>query len=465
MRDRDSFDRIRSLIKSYRGKSDSDFSGDFRRCVAETSLAGPQAAEAAELLNQLRLTLERWYADPPDSLDPVADWLRLFGASKDRLPISLLETLLSRIPTGATKTIDWSPIVLGLADPAALSLLVTQKHLKVADLEKIAEAHPSEFYRSAGLDVLLKHGGSPPRTIWASITTLEERKAGLLPGPEALAEAFSSDTSSDASRWILHLLADNAPIRPAILLQLLRDSAALEKLARYLSVAALGLKGKKKATVEAMAEPVIHDLTELCVRAVEEGRRTAPSATWVIGMLAVAAHSSTTPLPVSAAKTVELSAGRIARIRILALLRSADDGSSVDKLPVVAPAEQLYTAVQEYLHGLPSGPGGDSEPAERSTRYQRYVGRSEVIREFLPMLQTSDDAPIPRNAVGAALFNVGLRPLGVSEGVDTFDSHRHQPAISGILPGDKVKIIRPGWQLGDDEGAVVLEKARVTTHE
>jgi hypothetical protein len=456
-----SLERIRLLLKGYHGSGDTTFAIGYRLAVSDGVRSGELTDEQVAALDQARATVEGWYQRQHDpAANPIEEWLALVEAVSDKLPHTLLNTLLSRIPQNRRHAIDWARLVFERSR-SLLRVFVEQKVLRPADLTALAKADAVRFYGSVGLDVLLETNTCPPRTLWAALAGNLDRSAGMLSGPEAIADAYALDSAADSSLWLTGILASLSAFRSAVLLQILRDAAALEKLARYLSAAQAG--PRRKTTVKAANEAalVLGDLVPLCAQAVESGKNTARGAAWAIGIIAVGAHSPTSPFPPALTSIADDGAGRVTRARLLPQLQCADEGRTATKELIVATDAQIHHTIQTYLQLLPMGASAAAEPAERGAQHQRYLGRKEVIQELLSLLSETETSDIPRAALDAALFNVGLRPLGVSGESATFNPHRHESSSPGIIRGDTTTIARPGWQVGDGEQAVVLEKAHV----
>src|SRR5206468_12255177 len=129
-------------------------------------------------------------------------------------------------------------------DRELLRVMVEQKLLKSSDILAIAKAQPERFYQSVALDVLLENERVPPRAVWTVLGENLERGAGMLSGPEALAESFALDPANDAPVWLTEFLTARPNASAAVLLQILRDAPAVERLVRYFSGLGWGLKGK-----------------------------------------------------------------------------------------------------------------------------------------------------------------------------------------------------------------------------
>jgi len=456
------FDGIRSLIKSYRGGRDSTFDTKYSQILTEGARAGDLSEAEVEALKDVRGLLERWFAEPTVAGDDaMGEWQRLRDRTNNYLPSAVVETLLSRLPASIAKSLDRRRLVLELADRNFLRLLVKHRLLKTSDMTRVAKDDPEAFYRSPSLDVLLENHVTAPRTIWSQLTESGDRTPGLVSGAEALAESYSVDNSADASKWFLSFLAEHPNLRSAVLSQLLRDQTAFERFVRALSDPDFGRKGKKRKQTESLIETLLPSFVGLCAQVIEEGKQSAPSARWALGLLTIAALSPAASLSPETMEVLEQASARIASPYVIDLLRSSDGKTQTKKLPVVVMSDVLHESIQSYLQHLPSGEA-DSGTLGRAARFQRYMGRKEVIQEVLPLLDKQNSAPPTLEELDAALFNVGLRPLGMSEGSDTFASHRHEPLTPGIVPGDQVRVVRPGWQLGDGEDAIVLRKAEVT---
>jgi hypothetical protein len=462
------------LVKAYKpGVEEASFRRDFKAAldsaVEQEVLSRPGAAVLATGSEKLVAWTKNAAADSAG--EPFIQWLDFYAAGKDQLPKSLQEAFLARVPKKIPPTFDWTSILIDRANKRLVELLVDARFLKSADLVRAAKATPDDFYESASLDVLLDRGTAPPRTVWRKFPADRDRAAGLLPPDEALADAFAVDSSGDASAWLIKLLSENAEARRGVLVQVLRSPDAVFRLVRYLTSSALGASGKKHKAIRAANSPVVSDLLTVCETAITQGKRTGSTASLVLGLLQLGIAAAPDAVSSETRQEIAETAGRLAEPLVVSALRDAELADERHKIespgiPMVVATDRLHAAVQEYLRSLPRGSEGELESGARALRYERYRGRREVIQGLLTLLgdstATHEDL---RDQLDTTLFNLGVRPLGVSDAETIFDARQHEPTAPGIVPGTRVSIVRPGWTLGADDQTIVLEKARVAPRE
>jgi hypothetical protein len=465
---RNAVDRVRALMKGHKpGRDDAPFHRDLKAVVAEGVKQNSLDESDAALLFTAVENLEAWSRNTSLTAgEAFVQWLTFYEAAADHFPSSLFEAFLQRLPKKIPSTFDWTPLLVERRDKRLIELLVKGRIVRTADLVRVAKASPAEFYLSPGLDVLLDQRTAAPRAVWSELAAGHPRGIDVLDASEALAESFAVDRSADASGWLTRFLAENPAARPGVLRQLLRDPEAIHTLVRYLSTGALKAAGKKQKAMHEAIAPVASELLVACEQSITEQKRTAPTATLILGIFQLAAAASPNAFSSETRDEIERSAAHVVQPLVVEALRIAEDAEGKSNgapnvVPLVVRGEQIHAGVQEYLRNLPRGADGDLEPAERALRYERFLGRREVIQGLLSILDDSNESEGLRERMDAVLFNVGVRPLGVSDADTTFDARKHEPVSPGILPGSPVKIVQPGWVLGADDQVVILSKARV----
>ena len=91
-----------ALIKRHSGKHPLPaFRNAFGDAVREATSRGKLDETDARLLEQVRSRLEHWRsAEPPTLDDAWAEWLALQSAASSRIPASILDVLMTRLPGG-----------------------------------------------------------------------------------------------------------------------------------------------------------------------------------------------------------------------------------------------------------------------------------------------------------------------------------------------------------------------------
>src|SRR2546425_6319122 len=378
--------RLCALVKRYApSEQGASFRNEYKDVLDAAHGEGAITKEDADLLLKARSSLEAWVSGKPDqSTDANNQWKELYEAGKDRLPAEILEAFLGRFPKSAAGKLDWGPLALRSSEKNLLKVLVARHLIRTVDLVRIAKASPSEFYRSAALDLLVERKRTCPRPVWDGFSRGESRPANLLQAPEALVLSFAADSKADAVKWFVRFVADSPGVRESILASLLRNPQAAFRLAGYISPVSMSRAKSRKKPTDVPAV-IIVAWVEASERALGEGGDSAATASVVLGLLQLSALADPKRFPSDALAALSSITGRIAERTIRLALQSgeADGARSARKLAVVARGDELYRAVQEYLRRLPVGALGESESPERVLRFERYMGRREVILGLL----------------------------------------------------------------------------------
>jgi hypothetical protein len=97
----------------------------------------------------------------------------------------------------------------------------------------------------------------------------------------------------------------------------------------------------------------------------------------------------------------------------------------------------------------------------------RYLGRdrgngtSKISEEGAGLIALAIDqihsGDNPLSVIESAAFNLGLRPIGTTGELTTFQPKLHHDIAGGLKPGIEVKVVVPGWMLRDH----IVERAKV----
>jgi len=457
--------RLCTLVRRYKpGDGLTSFRNDYSSILERATRAGAITKDDTELLLKARSHLEAWTSPkPPEPLEAYRQWMDLYETGRPWLPELVLQTLLGRFPKYRPGQVDWAPLVLGKPEKGLLSVLLARRLISPTELGRIAKAKPSEFYRSAALDVLVERRGRCPRMVWDAFSKGEGRPADLLDAHEAFVRCFTADRSADATRWLVRFLANSPAVREPVLGSLLKSPDATFRLSRHLTLEHTTFGGAKRRKPQDRAIDVLIDWLDTCKHALDDAGETAPTASIVVGLVRFSASVDSDSLPARALAALPDGGRRLVeQAAVMALRRAeAQGGRGADSFVLVASGNDLYQAVQEYLRMLPLGTGRGDDSPERALRFERYLGRKEVIQGLLSALEMGTGEGPLRDAVEVALYNASVRPYcDVGQEV-SFDTHSHEPEVPGIVPGDPVLVTRPGRRLGAEEDAIVLVKARV----
>ena len=366
-------EKIVQLIKQYDFETAHKRANEFRalcdNAARSTALTEPEATA----IEQARALLDRWFVTSAPSVDDwLQEWKTLTAGTGAALPKSVAAALFGKIPPAGFSKVSWNDELLGSRDASYCSLVVANKLQRTADLIALAKVEPRRFYLSAALDALLAARVAPPRIVWDTLHETAERSAGLLPGPEALAEAFSRDGASDSFSWLAGLLQPSVELRRSVALQIMRDPRAIQMFVKGVSNK-ISKKGEG-ASADAI-RALSGDVLAVAMRLVSEKRPMAKHARWMINQVLIdSTHPDARPQSAVIQQFVDasdsLSKGELGRA-----LRAVDQGKSAASNFLLTSPQAVHAEVREYLETLPAGHEvGFSDPA---ARFQRYAGRRE----------------------------------------------------------------------------------------
>jgi len=459
--------RLCNLIKQYKPSSDQAlFSTNYHDVVSKASATGEVDEIEAKLLLQAKLYLEDWVnSSQPDAARAITQWQELYEAGKYRLRDSLFEALLRRFPTVEPGALSWEAFLLNCLDERLVEVLLGRRLIREEELRRLAETRPAQFYQSAALDVAIERAFLKTfLPIWDECVRGKERPAGLMRKEEVLVRCYRLLPVAEGNERMVAYLLDSPRPQEEVFRLLLDDQEAAQRLCRFL------LSGGQAAGAPGQAERANRMLdllvrwVVLCETELQKGTRPrALSASFVLALVRLAllaavegaAGSQLTELGEKAARATENALGDM-------LQKTEQDRLSISaEAVVVLRGGELHRVLQDYLRKLPIGARGREQSPERALRYERYQGSKEVIEQVLLALEEPLDEGGLSDALEVALFNSGVRPLGVVGEHVSFDIHAHEAETPGVVPGDPVIVTRAGRYLGEPGGGLVLTKAKV----
>ena len=475
------------------------------------------------LLDRVQRAAEAWTSDSPP-LPGLAfeEWLELRRAARGLLPSELTDALLRRLPKPGPVEVDLSRIVaLSASDREKAASALGAKRVSAAALKKaialpattkkaisnaltkapvpridtrrllvelggvstlqaavdsgltaisalvdLGKSEPEILYQSPALDVLLRTGKAAPRTVWAELAKGRQRPPDLLSGPLALAQSFTNDSSRDGPKWLLGFLAEAPEILPIVAAGLLESDTALTRLTWHVIAA---LTGKMTETKVLELLRVVRVLVTAAQDALARTGRLSPTVLTTLSAWRVALAAP--PISVRPSKEVwELSAdirGKLAGIYagvVGTLLGAVDaaEGSTADAPLLAVTAGEVHTGAHQFLAHLRVGGDDEAEPLERALVIERFNAKKPILLDLLNALDRADHSQSLANSVRAALFNAGVRPLGVVGSEVHYDAQLHETRGPSLLPGAAALVVEQGSILGDELNGVVLRRATVS---
>ncbi|MCA0375677.1 MAG: hypothetical protein LCH84_08410 [Gemmatimonadetes bacterium] len=456
------WEQFRALFRRYSSSDPAGFAADFRSALYQATKTGTLTDDQQAGLLRLRALVEAWGAQETGLGDELLRaWLALRSEVTRALPSSLVDSVLYRFPRHARSSITWSVHLAADIGSDALEAMLEQKVLKPGDLVGYAKQHPQEFLDSAALDVLLEHGTAVPRNVWDAFLGQVEQGPELASLASALARSFAVDNGGDAGSWLIGVLTDHEALRRPVVKLVLANPVSTERVARALTTAAVNAVAARKGGPSGDASPILDTLLAAIEDQLDANGQLETHHIWALGTLGLATYSQSASFTREHQGRLDSLLGRVAGIQIPSVLRALDGGSVGTAPLVVVPAPRLVTVIRDYLEDLPIG--GGAEPMDRGTRYQRFLGQKDVLQEILQTLAATGPDGDLRQAIDISLFNLGVRPLAEVSSTTQFDPSRHESRSSGVVPGDPVRVMSAGAQLGEAESGIILVKAGVVS--
>ncbi len=428
--------------------------------LSELFAAESISPDALRVLTNVRNMVELWTgATPPSPLEAARQWMELYERERNAVPSEVFDALLSKFPKNPKEKIDFGPLVLSLDTTTLVDILLTKGIVSAAALKAIAKAQPEKIYLSPALDSLIGKRSAAPRKVWNEFARGVSRPSSLMTADDALVRSFGADTSGDASKWMVRFLVDNHQIRETILSTILRSPSLASRLAREITLE-LSASAQKRPNNRLLS--LANEWMTICAAIVATDDRNPFAASLVLGMFLL--QSKAEPRSMSD-ETID----RLGDVPVQVF----DRALSLEKQPRAewkdaSNYEVVFTATDDDLRRLLHSqieklltPEDANDGSGGILNLDRYLGRKEVIDGLLSALRENLAGAALRDAIEAALFNVGVRAYGEVGQEMLFDFQNHEPEESAILPTDTVIVTAPGRTLGEGPDALMLTRARV----
>jgi hypothetical protein len=452
-----------SLIKRHSSKNPLPaLRNAFSDAVRDAISRGKLDEDDARFLNQVRSRLELWRSVAPPTLKEAwSEWLALRATASSRIPASILDVLMTRLPVGKGDRLQLDLTELAPLGPDLIARLLKQRLLRSADIVKLAKRDPAGVYESPVLDAMLARGFAVPRKVWDQA---KSRPMELQPRRGTLIRAYELDHAADAASWLARQALTVSEESDAILLAILRNPGLAFRFVHDLVGPRSPLKGgAAKRDMTARAQ-VLQALVQLLQPSSDESdRANAMTRSVALGLVRIAAQGMPEG---AAAKAVqfakdELAAGFTALIQYELAHSESSVADGVRRPLLTVSPDELSHAVNQFIGGLPVGGGAEFESVERGQRYHRFQGRREVIQLVVTALSDIQTGADPAQAIEVALFNAGVKELGELGQEAAFDPRVHETATPGVTPGARVQVMRIGRVVGEGVMAMVIVKAGV----
>jgi hypothetical protein len=438
----------RVIGRSAASDSVAGFRNEFKTVVDRAKVESAGEAEIAALL-QLRTVVERWTFESPTAQVALDDWVGLYGR-RQHLPESVIQATFAIFPAEGAPEIDWPPLLLSTFDRWVAGEVIRRGFVKADALRSLPETSGRALYESPLLDEILESGISFYPSLLKEYLH-DDRPQGLLQPHAVVVRAYVSDGRRHAPDEFVRILAQIPERMDAVLHELLCHPTHAMRLTGYL-VMRLGGRPPKPRTPEGI---VLHGLATACR---EHGHRPSTSMAIALSILGVLRCSGS----ITGEEDAPLSDGL--RSGALASLRAEEAGNrprGQTKAWLPLSSTELYEVFQEFLRHLPTTSASGEETPERRLRAERYAAQVEVLSSVIEALDSTTDGDSLREELEIALFNLNVRSIGNLGEVVPYDPEIHSTVEHGAIQGDAVRIVSPGWILGDGDHRRVIRKAEV----
>jgi hypothetical protein len=421
----------------------------------------------ADLLKSARDLVEGWVDPKPPPADvAIRQWEDWYAVAKERVPEDVLVCIAGRLPKPEDDSVDrWDDFLLACTHAGVVEVLLDCRLLTSDVLRRLAAERASDLYRSATLDVLLDRGLLQDASgVLAQSVRTAERPRGLMSRFEVLVRALAASPGADACGQVVSFLAGTPAAVDRVLILLMGYRDIFLRLIRHLLYDAPAIRVADKRSKPSGQAAILSRIVSLCVETASDVNRPhAETASLALAQVRIGYVATGDRADESGAGLARAAADATRRAA-LDLLRAREAGrEGGDSQAVLLGGAELYHVLQDYLRGLSLGTDGvgSRQPVQRAQRFERYMGSKQVIEQVLAALSESVDETGLRDSLEVALFNNGVREVGVIGEHVAFDPQSHQAVDPDIHPGEQVVIVAPGRRLGDEGDAMILAKTRV----
>lgn len=441
-------ERLAKTISKFSPKANvAQFRDEYAEIVR--TVPDDKKSNAREVLLEVRSAIESWVTEEDKCpCCALREWTKFYDAAGS-MPVSLLIAIAKKLPQAKSGTVDWQPFFFSCRHKALLTTLfdrrmVAKGHLQAWVSDKLRDAYPLPV-----LDLAIDNDAvGDYRGLWSGSLKWGNRPAGLQCQEEILAACYAREPVGSLDKDLSSYLVDNPKSRGPFYKAVLRHPMLYLRLAELLA----SMSGDGS-------------LVDEFVKACGDELRNASSATSRAALalasmrlfVAARAEAQDKSAPASAVVAAASKHAASEALRHVEEDTSSKHGANFSLLSAI----DLHDIVHGHLKSLSTATADSSGPAERSSQYERHLGKKEVLDKVLGAMNESTNDESLRDGLEVSLFNLGVRPLGKPGQATEFDSRLHEAEKSGIVPGDKVEIVEPGRQLGKDADMLVLSKAIV----
>lgn len=420
----------------------------FRFAREWSSALGFAPAPDREVLVGVRGLLEALVGiQGADNISFADSWISLYNNVSTDSGKDVCLALLRRITSKLKGLNSYRSIIATSRDTRIVDTLVRQKCVKLSELERFAKQSPRIAIGSALFDYLVeKTALKESPSLWNELLATTARPADLMTRDESLAALYCASRFPRGDHLLVTHIDQSGESIQDFFIALVKNQRAALRFVEYLLLSRSGYVPRTN-TKGSRTDKLLSILLDSCIAA----RPHAPAAASVIArvQLFMIAEGKTD----ESLRQIERRASEASVASAIGGMRS--DESEIER-PVVLTIGQIEAVVLRYMKGRTSGSGG--KPAKGIVEHRAEV---EVLRRIVEALSAPGGESMLRGRLEAAMYNIGVREIGVAGERVEFDSRFHLAAEGGILQGDLVQIKEIGYIYGEMPDGDVLARARV----
>ncbi len=458
-------ERLAKVVSKFNAKSNvAQFREDYSSAV-RTIQADAKDTPIIDVLDLLRKAIESWgTATDKCPCCALREWSQIYDGLSKLADSDLLLVIAKKLPAIKPGTVDWQPFVFQCRKKPVLFALHDRRFIAKADLQSWITKRLDEAYKLPVLDLAVEIDAvADYQQLWTAILTMGERPVGLISREQILFRCFLRVPSDWGNSAMLEYLLRNKAGRREIISTALHSPDQAIRLAECLALFFAGNRppSKKAGDEEESFNEVVTAYAAMCESRLATANEDSSGA--AVGLSALRLHVAAFEGhgQQNSRASAELKRASV-EVATAALRRTEEDPSSPSGVVfALIRGVELYDITHSFLRSLPTRPTGAGATAGRSADYERYLGKKEVIERVLHALENAERGKSLVDSLEVAMFNLGVRPLGVVGEKASFQSRMHEGVEAELLPGEEVEIVKPGRRLGEDSDMVVLVRAVV----
>jgi hypothetical protein len=449
--------RLASLIGKFNGERDA---AKFRNEWRELSQDATAAERAA--LTTTRELVERWTKSQGETqLNPLQEWVNYYRSASGILPARLIIACLDKMPISQSSAEQWRAILTSCTDIEVVRSGLRHKRFTRKQLGQWFCAAPEDFINSALLDFVIEAKLVKPwQKVWKTLKQIENRPAKLASKQMLIVSCYASWLGRDAEAEFQSFLVESSADRKTLLPLILQEPTTAFRFLRALAEAISTSPSRNDLLIELAREAIQYCAERTAARLDSDVDCICSTAICVFRLHLAELRASRDAPTVADLESSLSEAETVTSLKALQRIEENTTSPSSSRFFVLRGSE-LHDVSLGHVRAATQTADSGGQDRRRETTYETYLGKKDVLEQIIFAIDQLDLQGEIRDAFDVVLFNCGVRPIGAVEEKMAFQPRVHEATQPGILPGEQVRVVRPGARLGDREQAIVLMKARV----